>query len=134
MKLLPLLALLMISHIAVAEDGLIVKLSIVETVNHSEDMSISVSKIVMGLNESVSLNVEGDYGVTIVSTTKDAKNVNLLISLRDESNDAADLLGDKSITIEVGQSTNYQMTLNDHLYKVTIDTSYTPQSKTSEKQ
>ena len=87
----------------------------------------------MGLNESVSLSVEGDYGVTIVSTANSDNKVNLLISLRDESNDGADLLGDKAITIKVGQSTSYKMTLNDHSYNVTIDTAYAPQPKVSDK-
>ncbi|AZG73764.1 hypothetical protein [Shewanella livingstonensis] len=134
MKFLSLAALLMVSHIAVAEEGLIIGLSIEETVKHSEDISTSASKIVMGLNDSVSLNVEGDYGVTIVSTEDKDNKVNLLISLRDESNDAADLLGDKKIMIIVGKSISYQTALNDHLYKVTIDTSYALPSEASDKQ
>ena len=43
------------------------------------------------------------------------------------------LLGDKAITIKVGQSTSYKMTLNDHSYNVTIDTAYAPQPKVSDK-
>lgn len=133
MKFLSLAALLMVSHLAVAEESLIIGLSIEETVKHSDDATASASKIEMGLNESVSLSVEGDYGVTIVSTANSDNKVNLLISLRDESNDGADLLGDKAITIKVGQSTSYKMTLNDHSYNVTIDTAYAPQPKVSDK-
>jgi len=130
MKRLLLAALFMVSHIAVAEDSLVIGLSIEESVKHSEDLTTSASKIVMGLNDTVSLNVEGDYGVTIVSTENSNNKVNLLISLRDESNDASDLLGDKTISLKVGQSTSYKVTLNDHLYDITIETSYAPQPKT----
>ncbi|WP_137226756.1 hypothetical protein [Shewanella sp. MEBiC00475] len=124
MKYLSLLALLVISHCAMAEQGLVVEISIEEHAAQSQDVTISVSKIVMGFNESVSLDVEGDYGVTIVSEKSQASKVNLVVSLSDQSNGAPELLGDKSLKLNVGNSANYQISHNDHSYKVTIDTRY----------
>ncbi|MGX9463500.1 hypothetical protein ACWXWU_20075 [Shewanella sp. A14] len=124
MKYLSLLALLVISHFAMAEQGLVVEISIEEHVTQSQDVTISTSKIIMGLNESISLDVEGDYGVTIVSKQLHAKKVNLLVSLSDLSNDAPQLLGDKSLKLNVGNSSSYKLIHKDHSYKVTIDTGY----------
>ena len=124
MKYLSFLALLAVSHYAIAEQGLVVEISIEEHVDQSQDVTVSVSKIVMGLNESISLDVEGDYGVTIVSEKSQASKVNLLVSLSDQSNGAPELLGDKSLKLKVGNSTNYRIKHKQHSYKVTIDTRY----------
>ena len=124
MKYLLLLALLIVSHFAVAEDGLVVELSIDEQISNSQDIATSTSMIPMGFNESISLSVEGDYGVTIVSKKGGAKQVNLIVTLIDQSNDASDFLGDRSIDIDVGESVSYQITQKARLYTVTVATSY----------
>lgn len=107
-----------------AQQGLVVEISIEENVQNSQDVTMSMSKIVMGLNETASVDVEGDYGVTIVSKQLQGKRVNLLVSLHDQSNGAPKLIGDKALKLTVGRSAHYKLRANDHLYKINIDTRY----------
>ncbi|GGB64582.1 hypothetical protein [Shewanella inventionis] len=116
--------LLIMSQLVMAQQGLVVEISIEENVQNSQDVTMSMSKIVMGLNETASVDVEGDYGVTIVSKQLQGKRVNLLVSLHDQSNGAPKLIGDKVLKLTVGRSADYKLRANDHLYKINIDTRY----------
>ncbi|WP_418357094.1 hypothetical protein ACNH6B_11795 [Shewanella basaltis] len=116
--------LLIMSHVVMAEQGLVVEISIEESAKYSQDVTASMSKILMGLNETVSVDVEGDYGVTIVSKQLQGKRVNLLVSLHDQSNGAPQLIGDKTLKLTVGRSSHYKLTSNDHVYRVNVDTRY----------
>ncbi|WP_445776870.1 hypothetical protein [Shewanella sp.] len=116
--------LLIMSHVVMAEQGLVVEISIEESAKYSQDVTASMSKILMGLNETVSVDVEGDYGVTIISKQLQGKRVNLLVSLHDQSNGAPQLIGDKTLKLTVGRSSYYKLTSNDHVYRVNVDTRY----------
>ncbi|GGP55561.1 hypothetical protein [Shewanella saliphila] len=125
MKYLLLLALFVVSHFAMAEQGLVVGFSIEEYVTDSQDTTSSTSNILMGLNETVSVEVEGDYVVTMTSKQLQAENIQLTVSLSDLSNGAPNVVDkDRTLKLAVGQTTRYKLAQAEHVYQVSIDTVY----------
>lgn len=125
MKYLSLLALFIVSHFAMAEQGLVVGFSIEEYITDSQDTTSSTSNILMGLNETVSIEVEGDYVVTMTSKQLQAENIQLTVSLSDLSNGAPNVVDkDRTLKLVVGQTTRYKLAQAEHVYQVSIDTVY----------
>ncbi|WP_282111067.1 hypothetical protein [Shewanella algicola] len=125
MKYLSLLALFIVSHFAMAEQGLVVGFSIEEYVTDAQDTTSSTSNILMGLNETVSIEVEGDYVVTMTSKQLQAEKIQLTVSLSDLSNGAPNVVDkDRTLKLAVGQTTRYELAQAEHVYQVSIDTVY----------
>lgn len=125
MKYLSLLALFVVSHFAMAEQGLVVGFSIEEYVTDSQDTTSSTSNILMGLNDTISIEVEGDYGVTMTSKQLQAENIQLTVSLSDLSDGAPNIVDkDRILNLAVGQTTRYKLAQAEHVYQVSIDTVY----------
>ena len=124
MRRLLALAALLLAASATAEDGIVIQFQIFEQEKGSTSRSGYTNAVLMRLNEEVTLELDGLYVLKISANQMEASQASLLFTLKDLVDGRPYYIGAKSVSLKIGDRSEFSFDRNNTAYDISIDTAY----------
>ena len=124
MKRLIALTALFLAASATAEDGIVIQFQIFEQEEGSSSRSGYTNAVLMGLNEEVTLELDGLYVLKIAANQMESSQASLLFTLKDLIDGRPYYVGAKSLKLRIGDRSEFKFDRNGIAYDISIDTAY----------
>ncbi len=127
MKLKHLLCVLTISLVAphsMAEDGLVIQLTISEQAEGANDKRDFTTSVLMKFDEEVSIDLSDWYVLKVRSRPNGEQTVDLLVTLKDIVEGKPYYVGADAVTLKIGESTDMSFNNYQTEYSISLDTSF----------
>lgn len=118
------LALIVVSSTAVAEDGLVVQLTISKESLDGAEKSRYIDAVLLSYPGTSTIELSGLYEVKFQIDDSEAEELDLVFTLKDVSSGKPYYVGAESLSFKVGESSSVKFGRNGKTYDIVLDTSY----------